>query len=214
MRGRTASPMEDWLSPILVRSTAVILLEMAVTSPLASAERITFGDWVLECARKDEGAAGCQLRQTLADGNGRRVLQLSIKRAGGTAFLEAITPLSISIPFGVVLITEAVAAGSADTWSAEGKTAQSKAGTAKPAGKDGKAAATSDAAGAVALQLASCDPDGCRAVAALDDNLLGTLKAAPRLAVRFQDSKSGKVLTIEASPKGLAEGAPLVLAAP
>ncbi len=141
------------------------------------------------------------------------------------AFLEAITPLSIAIPFGVTLVTDAPGAGpaaEAQTWSTEVSgpgpaklpSAKTKSGGGKtsPAGKSGQDAAAAD--GSVPLQLASCDPDGCRAVAALDDALLSRLKTTPRLAIRFQDSKSGKVLTIEASPQGLAEGAPMVLAAP
>ncbi len=207
------------------RSATAFLFLLATPAASTAAERITFGDWVLECAKTDQATAGCQLRQTLADGNGRRILQLTLKRGGGMAFLEAITPLSISIPFGVMLITEASPsppAAEAQAWTTE----VSGSGTAKPGAEksktgSGKASTTAKgnnelvpAAGGVPLQLASCDPDGCRAVAALDEALLAKLKAAPRLAVRFQDSKSGKVLTIEASPQGLGEGAPLVLAAP
>lgn len=192
-----------------------------------AAERITFGDWVLECTSQQSSSRACQLRQTLADHAGRRVLQLNLKRAGETAFLEAVTPLSISIPFGVNLLTAAkggVSPADQQAWTAKINAPGAKPAKSKSSGNAGAdtaekgASAGTDKAAAdvtpIALQLATCDPDGCRAVVAMNADLLARLKQAPRLAVQFQDSKTGKVLSIEASPKGLAEGAPLVLAAP
>ncbi len=216
------------LMPLTAKTLAIASLLLGSASAWA-ADRITFGDWVLECPQAGAAPRSCQLRQTLADAAGRRVLQLSVKRAGPAAFLEAVTPLGISIPFGVGLITSAAEppdpVPATAPWttevnaSASAKAGTSKAGTSK-SGKSAKAAESANTPSAsaqdqpLALRLASCDPDGCRAVLPLEPQILEGLKAAPRLAVRFQDSKSGKILTIEGSAKGLAEGAAMVLATP
>ncbi|MEQ1652287.1 MAG: invasion associated locus B family protein [Hyphomicrobium sp.] len=50
--------------------------------------------------------------------------------------------------------------------------------------------------------LVDCGIDACRAVLALDAKTLQHIKAAKSLAVTFQDSKSGKVISISGSPKG------------
>ena len=196
---------------------------MFMTSAHA-AERITFDDWVFECSAQKTASKLCQLRQTLSDGAGKRVVEFSVKRAGKSVFLEVVTPLSISIPYGVALIAVGgppVAAP--DTWAAQStksaassKTAQGKIGDAKA--KTEKQVTPSAATPAnetvIPLQLAACDPDGCRAVTPLEDKVATAIKAASRLAVRFQDSKTGKVLTINGSPKGFAEGSAMVTAAP
>lgn len=64
----------------------------------------------------------------------------------------------------------------------------------------------------VPLRLASCGTDGCEAVIPIDTKLTGQLKTAERLAVKFQDSKSGKVVVINGSPNGLAQGLAMVAA--
>jgi invasion protein IalB len=51
-------------------------------------------------------------------------------------------------------------------------------------------------------QLVDCNLGGCRSVIALDDKTLGQLKGAKSLGVSFQDSRSGKVITIGGSIKG------------
>ena len=61
--------------------------------------------------------------------------------------------------------------------------------------------------------LADCDPAGCRSVIALDEKNLPQIKSAKSLAVTFQDSKSGKIITIKASPNGFDQGIAMVLAA-
>jgi invasion protein IalB len=58
----------------------------------------------------------------------------------------------------------------------------------------------------VPMQLADCDATGCRAVMPIGDGTLTKLKTLERLGIRFQDSKSGKVLTISGSLKGFADG--------
>ncbi|MDQ3565844.1 MAG: invasion associated locus B family protein [Pseudomonadota bacterium] len=63
------------------------------------------------------------------------------------------------------------------------------------------------------MQLLECAPTGCRAVVPIDDKVIATLKAARTMEVMFQDSKSGKVLTITGSLKGFAQGIAVVLAA-
>jgi len=55
-------------------------------------------------------------------------------------------------------------------------------------------------------QLVDCSPTGCRAVLPLDGSNIAEIKAATSLAVTFQDSKSGKVITISGSPKGFEAG--------
>lgn len=61
--------------------------------------------------------------------------------------------------------------------------------------------------------LADCDPAGCRSVMALDEITLPQIKSAKTLGVTFQDSKSGKIITISASPTGFNQGIAMVLAA-
>ena len=61
--------------------------------------------------------------------------------------------------------------------------------------------------------LADCDPAGCRSVLALDEKTLTQIKSAKTLSVTFQDSKSGKTITISASPTGFEQGIAMVLAA-
>ncbi len=63
-------------------------------------------------------------------------------------------------------------------------------------------------------QLVDCVSDGCRAVLALDDKNLPQIKSAKILAVTFQDSKSGKIISISGSVKGFEQGLAMVLAAP
>ena len=63
------------------------------------------------------------------------------------------------------------------------------------------------------MQLLECAPTGCRAVVPIDDKVIAKLKAARTMKVMFQDSKSGKVLTINGSLKGFAQGIAVVLAA-
>jgi invasion protein IalB len=55
-------------------------------------------------------------------------------------------------------------------------------------------------------QLVDCNAGGCRSVIALDDKTLAQLKDAKSLAVSFQDSKTGKIITISGSPKGFNDG--------
>jgi invasion protein IalB len=66
----------------------------------------------------------------------------------------------------------------------------------------------------VQAKLVDCESDGCRAVLALDANVLPQIKAAKMLAVKFQDSKSGKIVSISGSLKGFEQGLAMVLAAP
>ena len=54
----------------------------------------------------------------------------------------------------------------------------------------------------LAAQLVDCGQTGCRAVLPLNAENLTALKTAKTLAVTFQDSKSGKVISISGSPKG------------
>lgn len=63
-------------------------------------------------------------------------------------------------------------------------------------------------------QLVDCDRDGCLSVLALNDKNLPQIKTAKTLAVTFQDSKSGKVISISGSAKGFEQGIAMVLAAP
>lgn len=58
----------------------------------------------------------------------------------------------------------------------------------------------------VATQLVDCNAGGCRSVLALDEKALAQIKAAKSLSVSFQDSKSGKVITIGGSLKGFNDG--------
>jgi invasion protein IalB len=61
------------------------------------------------------------------------------------------------------------------------------------------------------LQLVDCNPAGCRAVVRLDAGMIAKIQSAKSLSVVFQDSKSGKILSIGGSPKGFAEGMKRVL---
>mgnify|MGYP001218934110 CR=1 FL=1 len=54
----------------------------------------------------------------------------------------------------------------------------------------------------LSAQLVDCNQTGCRAVLPLDQANVAALKSAKVLAVTFQDSKSGKVISISGSPKG------------
>lgn len=65
----------------------------------------------------------------------------------------------------------------------------------------------------VKMQLADCLTAGCRAVVPLEQALLVKLSGAERIGVRFQDSRSGKVLTVSGSLKGFANGMAKVLEA-
>ena len=66
----------------------------------------------------------------------------------------------------------------------------------------------------VQAKLVDCASDGCRAVLALDANVLPQIKAAKTLAVTFQDSKSGRTVSIGGSLRGFEQGLAMVLAAP
>lgn len=55
-------------------------------------------------------------------------------------------------------------------------------------------------------QLVDCGQTGCRAVLPLNAANIVALKSAATLAVTFQDSKSGKVISISGSPKGFDPG--------
>lgn len=65
----------------------------------------------------------------------------------------------------------------------------------------------------IKMQLADCLVTGCRAVVPLDEATLAKFKSAERIGVRFQDSKSGKVMTVQGSLKGFANGIAKVMAA-
>ena len=56
------------------------------------------------------------------------------------------------------------------------------------------------------MELADCEPAGCRAVVPLEKATLAKLQVPERLGVRFQDSKSGKVVTVNGSLRGFAQG--------
>ncbi|MGQ0456554.1 MAG: invasion associated locus B family protein [Hyphomicrobium sp.] len=56
------------------------------------------------------------------------------------------------------------------------------------------------------MQLADCDRAGCRAVTPLENGKLLNQKGVGRLGVRFQDSKTGKVVTVRGSLVGFTEG--------
>jgi invasion protein IalB len=62
-------------------------------------------------------------------------------------------------------------------------------------------------------QLVDCSPIGCRAALPLSAENLTALKTATTLAVTFQDSKSGKVISISGSPKGFEPGIAKVIGA-
>jgi invasion protein IalB len=143
-------------------------LETGAIAPAAPPVKSTkFADWSLDCIQL-EGKQRCGLRQTIADGQGRRIAQIMARHSGKSPYLEITVPLGISIPFGVALMM-------------------------------------SDTSKIVA-QLADCAADGCRAVAPLDDKALGEIKAAKALAIVFQDSKTGKVLKVNGSANGFADG--------
>lgn len=143
-------------------------IETGAIAPAAPPVKSTkFADWSLDCIEL-EGKKRCGLRQTIADGQGRRIAQIMARHSGKSPYLEITVPLGISIPFGVALMM-------------------------------------SDTSKIVA-QLADCAADGCRAVAPLDDKALGELKAAKALAIVFQDSKTGKVLKVNGSANGFADG--------
>ncbi len=55
-------------------------------------------------------------------------------------------------------------------------------------------------------QLVDCNLGGCRSVLVLNDKSLAALKGAKAIKVIFQDSKSGKIITISGSPKGFDDG--------
>lgn len=55
-------------------------------------------------------------------------------------------------------------------------------------------------------QLVDCNQVGCRAVLPLGAETVAALKSAKTLGVTFQDSKSGKVISIGGSPTGFAAG--------
>jgi invasion protein IalB len=57
----------------------------------------------------------------------------------------------------------------------------------------------------ISTQLVDCGADGCRSVMRLDEETTRMIKASKSLSVAFQDSKSGKVITVSGSPKGFAE---------
>lgn len=65
----------------------------------------------------------------------------------------------------------------------------------------------------LAMQVVDCDKTGCRAVIPLDDKALARMKSAKSVSVTFQDSKSGKLLTVEGSLNGFAQGIAMILAA-
>jgi len=65
---------------------------------------------------------------------------------------------------------------------------------------------------ALKMELADCNASGCRAVVPLSEATIAKLKSDQRLGVRFQDSKSGKVLTVNGSLKGFANGVAKLLA--
>jgi invasion protein IalB len=65
----------------------------------------------------------------------------------------------------------------------------------------------------LSTQLVDCDAAGCRSVAPLDAATLGELKDATSVSVTFQDSRSGKLLTVGGSLNGFADGVKQVLAA-
>jgi invasion protein IalB len=65
---------------------------------------------------------------------------------------------------------------------------------------------------AIPLHLAACTLEGCEAVAPIDATLTGQLKTAQRLGVKFQDSKSGKVVEINGSTNGLTQGLAMLAA--
>lgn len=62
-------------------------------------------------------------------------------------------------------------------------------------------------------QLVDCGVAGCRAVLLLDADNVKALNTAKMLAVTFQDSKSGKVISISGSPKGFEAGIVKVIGA-
>lgn len=65
---------------------------------------------------------------------------------------------------------------------------------------------------AIPLHLAACTLEGCEAVAPIDAKFAGQLKTAQRLGVKFQDSKSGKIVEINGSMTGLTQGLAMVAA--
>ena len=167
----TGTPAPASPKPI---ETGAVKPAASAVAPAAQAPDITkYADWVLECAPID-ARKHCSLRQTVADGKGRRIIQLVARRGGNTAFLEVSVPLGISIPYGVFIVLSE----------------KTKLST----------------------ELVDCDATGCRAVTPLDEKTLGELAAAKSVSVSFQDSKSGKLLTVGGSLNGFTEGVKLVLA--
>jgi invasion protein IalB len=58
----------------------------------------------------------------------------------------------------------------------------------------------------IPTQLVDCGATGCRSVVALDEKTMAQIKVAKGLSVSFQDSKSGKLITIGGSLKGFNDG--------
>ena len=144
-----------------------------VTTPTGAPQSIAFDNWLLVCSKATSKSV-CELSQTIRDSQNRRIVQLTARRAGPTAFIEIIVPVGVSIPYGVSV----------------------------------------DLPNTVKLPttLVDCAATGCRAVLALDDVALQKIKAAKTLAVTFQDSKSGKVISISGSPNGFEQGVAMLLA--
>lgn len=87
-------------------AAAAVAALCTLTSTIARAERITFGDWVLECKPVGEAASAhraCQLRQSLTDQKARRLLEIVALKRGATATLEVVAPLGLSILYGIRL---------------------------------------------------------------------------------------------------------------
>jgi invasion protein IalB len=138
------------------------------------AQSIAFGTWLLSCKPAGDRQT-CDLSQTIRDGHNRRIVQMTVRKAGAAAYLEVIVPVGISIPYGVSI--------------------------------------GFDNAVNMPATLADCSSDGCRAVLVLDVSTLQKFKSSTSLAVAFQDSKSGKVISISGAPGGFEQGIAMVLAA-
>jgi invasion protein IalB len=168
------APAQVAAPPANVVPPAAAPLETGAISPPPARQATASGDWVLECG-PDAAKSACTLRQLVADGKKRRIIEMRATSVGKTAFLEVIVPTGISIPYGVTV----------------------------DVATDKKLPA----------QLVDCGVTGCRAVLLLDVENVKAINAATTLAVTFQDSKSGKVISISGSPKGFEPGITKVIGA-
>lgn len=98
---KLARDFTRWLQGAALAAAALLLASAAAAQ---DAQTLTYQDWIVRCVERD-GRPPCEIRQTISDNQGRRILQVTFgyEPAEKVYLMRAELPLGFLLPPGVMM---------------------------------------------------------------------------------------------------------------